>query len=184
MKQLVIDYLPWLLSVFTVLTMWMAGEKHKHTWVLGFVNQALWLVWIVLVQAWGLLPMNFALWVMYVNNHRKWNPKQSISTGPTGGYSLMDDPLLGIEVKDGVRTTYPIYPDPAKLRPHPMSFGPNGGISRGTNSLRAGERFIYTIDGRHGRADEILQDGDAYVTWDDGTWDCIKWNYMIPEKKT
>ena len=49
--------------------------------------------------------------------------------------------------------------------------------------LRAGDRFVYDIDGRHGTADQFLHDGDAFVTFDDGTWEIIKWNHMSPEPK-
>lgn len=31
--------------------------------------------------------------------------------------------------------------------------------------------------------DECLQDGDAYVTWDDGTFGTVKWNHLSPERK-
>ena len=66
-------YMPWLLSAITIWTMFLAGEKHKKTWALGLTNQALWLAWIVAIGAWGLLPMNLALWVVYGRNHFKWN---------------------------------------------------------------------------------------------------------------
>ncbi len=39
-------------------------------------------------------------------------------------------------------------------------------------------RVIYKLDGRTGVADEFLQDGDTYVTWDDGTFGTVKWNYL------
>jgi hypothetical protein len=71
------DYLPWLLSAITIYSMWLAGERSKHTWLIGLANQALWLVWIVATQAWGLLPMNLALWFVYGRNHWKWNSSQS-----------------------------------------------------------------------------------------------------------
>lgn len=51
----------------------------------------------------------------------------------------------------------------------------------GACGMKAGDRFIYTIDGRRGVADEFLHDGEAFVTWDDGTFGTIKWNHMRPE---
>lgn len=63
--------------------------------------------------------------------------------------------------------------------PHPMAFPGN---RSGAFDLRAGDRFVYDIDGRHGRADEFLHDGDAYVTFDDGEYATIKWNLMTPER--
>jgi len=50
----------------------MAGNKHPQAWLIGLGNQLLWLVWIYVVGAWGLLPMNIALWFVYGRNHLKW----------------------------------------------------------------------------------------------------------------
>lgn len=69
---MIADYLPWLLSVITIYMTLLAGNKHRHAWLLGLLNQFLWLFWILTVEAWGLLPMNFALWVVYARNHWKW----------------------------------------------------------------------------------------------------------------
>jgi len=66
------DILPYFLSALTILTMYLAGGKSKKTWLIGIANQALWLYWIVITQAWGLIPMNIALWVVYTRNHFKW----------------------------------------------------------------------------------------------------------------
>ncbi len=70
------EYLPWLLSAITIWMTVLAGNKNRHAWAVGLCNQALWLVWIVAAQAWGLLPMNLALWVVYTRNHVKWTPKK------------------------------------------------------------------------------------------------------------
>jgi hypothetical protein len=72
MTELVRDYLPWLLSAITIWMTLMAGNKHRNAWLIGLGNQALWLVWIVATGAWGLIPMNAALWIVYARNHFKW----------------------------------------------------------------------------------------------------------------
>ena len=72
MKTEIIKYLPWLLSAITIYSMLLAGNKKRGAWLVGLVNQLLWLVWIVLGGAWGLLPMNVALWVVYSRNYFKW----------------------------------------------------------------------------------------------------------------
>jgi chemotaxis protein histidine kinase CheA len=46
--------------------------------------------------------------------------------------------------------------------------------------MQAGDRVIH-IDGRRGVADEFLHDGDAFVSWDDGTFDTVKWNVLRRE---
>lgn len=73
MRDAIITWLPWLMSAITIYTMWQAGSKHRWTWAIALVNQALWLTWIVTSGAWGLLPMNAALWVIYARNHLKWS---------------------------------------------------------------------------------------------------------------
>lgn len=65
-------YLPWLMSVITIWMTLLAGNKHPKAWLVGIFNQALWLGWIVSSETWGLVPMNIALWVVYVRNHFKW----------------------------------------------------------------------------------------------------------------
>ena len=72
MKQYIINYLPWLLSAITIYSMLLAGNKKKSAWLVGLINQFLWLIWIVASNAWGLLPMNVALWVVYFRNYIKW----------------------------------------------------------------------------------------------------------------
>lgn len=65
-------YLPWLLSAITIYMTVLAGNKHRNAWLFGLANQALWLIWIVTTGAYGLLPMNATLWVVYARNHLKW----------------------------------------------------------------------------------------------------------------
>lgn len=67
------DGLPWLLSAITVWMTLLAGNKHRHAWLIGLGNQALWATWIVATGAWGLLPMNVALTYVYFRNHLKWS---------------------------------------------------------------------------------------------------------------
>lgn len=64
--------LPWFLSCLTIWMTLLAGNHHPRAWLLGLLNQALWLVWILATHTWGLLPLNGVLWVVYVRNHRKW----------------------------------------------------------------------------------------------------------------
>lgn len=68
-------YLPYLLSAITIYMTVLAGNKTRWAWLIGLANQALWLVWIIATAAWGLLPMNIALWIVYTRNHMKWNKK-------------------------------------------------------------------------------------------------------------
>lgn len=73
MKEIITIYLPYLLSLITIYSMLLAGNKKKGAWLVGLVNQLLWLIWIFTTKNWGLLPMNIALWVVYGRNYLKWN---------------------------------------------------------------------------------------------------------------
>jgi signal transduction histidine kinase len=66
------QYLPWLLSAITIYMTVLAGDKHRLAWAVGLLNQGLWLVWIFAAEAYGLIPMNIALWIVYARNHLKW----------------------------------------------------------------------------------------------------------------
>jgi hypothetical protein len=62
---------------------------------------------------------------------------------------------------------------------HPLAFPNNkSGFDLEAGPVKAGDKVIHTQDGRHGTMDEALQDGEAFVTWDDGSYDTVKWNQL------
>lgn len=75
MTEIIRFYMPWIMSAVTIWMTLLAGNKYKSAWLVGIGNQALWLTWIVTVGAWGLIPMNITLWVVYARNHLKWSAK-------------------------------------------------------------------------------------------------------------
>ena len=80
-RPLITAYLPWLLSAITIHQTILAGNKHQAAWLVGLVNQALWLLWILVSETWGMLPMNLALWLLYARNHCKWKATTSRPPG-------------------------------------------------------------------------------------------------------
>lgn len=72
MRALIVSYLPWILSVVTIVQMGMAGNKHRKAWAVGLFGQVLWTVWIVASNTRGLIPLTAALWIIYYRNHVKW----------------------------------------------------------------------------------------------------------------
>lgn len=72
MRDAIVSYLPWLLSAITIYMTLLAGNLHRNAWLLGILAQVLWLVWILASETWGLIPLNIALWIVYVRNHLKW----------------------------------------------------------------------------------------------------------------
>ena len=76
-NTLIVIGLPWIISAVTVWMTILTGNMDPRAWSIGFVNQVLWLIWVVADQAWGLIPLNLALWVVYIRNHRKWNASRA-----------------------------------------------------------------------------------------------------------
>ena len=89
MKSIVF-WMPWLLSAITIWMTLLAGNKHPKAWLVGLVNQLLWLIWIVASASWGLIPMNVALWVVYSRNHFKW---QKDIDSEKGSIVALDKPV-------------------------------------------------------------------------------------------
>lgn len=59
-------------SALTLYGMWLAGSHNWKGWLVGLLNQAVWFAFIVAFGAWGLLPLNVALVVVYSRNIAKW----------------------------------------------------------------------------------------------------------------
>lgn len=69
---------------------------------------------------------------------------------------------------------------------HPLAFSHNNGgfIDGNDRRVVAGDRVEYRFENhRRGVLDEALHDGDAFVTWDDGSYATVKWVHLakIPE---
>lgn len=60
---------------------------------------------------------------------------------------------------------------------HPLAFKHT---RNGAHGMSAGDRVRYMLNGRIGIADEFLSDGEALITWDDGSHGCVKWNLLMP----
>ena len=65
-------------SLLTLYGMKLAGDKRSTGWLVGLINQALWFLFIVAFDAWGLLPLNLALVVIYSRNLRRWRRDERI----------------------------------------------------------------------------------------------------------
>ncbi len=67
---------------------------------------------------------------------------------------------------------------------HPFAFkNESGGNSGAWNEVHSGDEIIYLISGKTAVLDECLHDGDAFVTWDDGTFGIVKWYNLAPKSK-
>lgn len=67
---------------------------------------------------------------------------------------------------------------------HPFALkNKSGGNSGAWNEVKSGDHIIHLIDGCIGTLDECLHDGDAFVSWDDGTFGTVKWRNLAPRSK-
>lgn len=73
-----IQIIPLLTSIFTILGMWLAGNHDHRAWYVGIANQGLWLTFIIMFHAWGLLPLLTALLFVYTRNLIRWK-KENVS---------------------------------------------------------------------------------------------------------
>lgn len=48
--------------------------------------------------------------------------------------------------------------------------------------MESGDRVVYSITGMHGVAEEVLQNGSAYVLFDNGSVNCIEGEHLYLEK--
>ena len=53
--------IPWITSAGTLLAVWVSGRNLRLSWKVSLANQAVWLVFILSYDAWGLLPLTLAL---------------------------------------------------------------------------------------------------------------------------
>lgn len=73
------DYVPWILACWTVVTMILAGNKNPLAWYSGIASQGLWLVFDYHVEAWGLMPLAVVLSVVYTRNLLRWRREQILT---------------------------------------------------------------------------------------------------------
>lgn len=60
--------LPLAASCVTLVVMWLAGNNDRRAWWVGLGGQTIWLSFIVVFAAWGLLPLSVALVGVYTRN--------------------------------------------------------------------------------------------------------------------
>ena len=118
--------------------------------------------------------------------------EESVGEPATGVFGLGN--ALGIDLEDNSGSEVPVAEDaptvvvrhfgnlsgvPMPLtKTHPYAFlGNKGGFTDGNGRMVvAGDCVEYRFENhRRGILDEALQDGDAFVTWDDGSYATVKW---------
>ena len=63
----------YLLSIISLVTLWLIGNKNKAGFVLGLLNQVLWIWYALMLKQYGLLVGVIAYAAIYIRNLIKWN---------------------------------------------------------------------------------------------------------------
>lgn len=71
----------YLLSIVSLVTLWLIGNKNKAGFILGLLNQILWIWYALMLKQYGLLVGVMAYAVIYIRNLIKWNKDEK-----DGGY--------------------------------------------------------------------------------------------------
>ena len=64
------------ISLLTIASMWLLASKNGFGWWLSLASQFLWLAFIVHTQAYGLFPLNIAMWITCLHGITNWNKQE------------------------------------------------------------------------------------------------------------
>lgn len=76
LENIVLTYLPWLLSAIALWMTYLQGNMNKAAWVIGLVGQLGWFVLTFVSGLYGLLPLNIGLTILYARNYLTWKDKE------------------------------------------------------------------------------------------------------------
>jgi len=65
--------LSWILSANSLISLWLVGNKNKAGFILGLVNQALWVWYALMLKQYGLLVGVIAYTIINYRNLKKWS---------------------------------------------------------------------------------------------------------------
>ena len=63
----------YLLSIISLVTLWLIGNKNKAGFILGLLNQVLWIWYALMLKQYGLLVGVIAYAAIYIRNLIKWS---------------------------------------------------------------------------------------------------------------
>lgn len=69
--------IPLATSFGTVFSMWLVGNKDPRGWMVGLANQVIWLTFIIVFAAYGLLPLFCFLVFVYSRNLIRWRREEA-----------------------------------------------------------------------------------------------------------
>lgn len=76
---MIIPALELLISIITIIQMYMLSRHMMYGLYVGLASQVLWIMFIVTTKSWGLLPLNVVLWWVFISGIIEW--KQEVKDG-------------------------------------------------------------------------------------------------------
>ena len=68
--------LSYLLSALSLISLWLMGNKSKWGIIVGLFNQALWVVYALMLKQYGLLIGVIAYTIIHIRNLEKWTREE------------------------------------------------------------------------------------------------------------
>ena len=62
----------WLLSITSAVMIWKMGDKSKYAPIIGIANQVLWIIYVLSIKEYGLLPGVILYMIVHVRNAMLW----------------------------------------------------------------------------------------------------------------
>jgi hypothetical protein len=66
------------ISVVTIIQMYLLSRKAKSGLYVGIFSQFLWFAFIFTTGSWGLLPLNIALWYIFLTGILRWKDDKTL----------------------------------------------------------------------------------------------------------
>lgn len=63
----------YILSAFSLVSLWLMGNKSKYGPIVGLANQILWVIYAINLEEYGLLIGVIAYTIIHIRNLIKWN---------------------------------------------------------------------------------------------------------------
>lgn len=80
----------WLLTLFGVVGLWLAGSRRRGGWALGIFAQGLWIAYALSTGQYGFIASALAYGFVYVRNYRAWHPALREAPKVPGWYLLRE----------------------------------------------------------------------------------------------
>lgn len=86
-----------LVSLVTVFGMWLVARKDWRGWLVGILNQVLWLILIIQTEAWGLLLLTATLLYIYAKALLQWRQADAVGAARVNRILWNDD---GVDIDE------------------------------------------------------------------------------------